>query len=184
MLLADKNAVIYGAAGAGRSVAKVDAVAEEIVAAGGQTDTAQVDALDKRAVDEHAAEVAKQAGSIDVSFDAIGIDHVQGVPLTELSLEDYSLGPYGVRVVCLGPDAIPETASLGSHTRMVWTRAAEPAGMTLEQVLDASPGAPGALLARSPVLDEVANVAAFLASDQASGMTATITNISCGAIVD
>jgi 3-oxoacyl-[acyl-carrier protein] reductase len=228
MLLAVKNAMVYGAAGAvggavarafaregpkvylaGRSVAIVEAVAEEIVAAGGQADTAQVDALDKRAVDEHAAAVAKQAGRIDVSFNAIGIDHVQGVPLTELSLEDYSLpiityprtqfltttaaarhmvsngsgviltlsttaarvtlpsdgfgvacvavealsrqlagelGPYGVRVVCLRPDAIPETASLGSHTRTVCTRAAERAGMTLEQVLDASPGAPGARL--------------------------------------
>jgi 3-oxoacyl-[acyl-carrier protein] reductase len=35
--------------------------------------------------------VMGRAGSIDVSFNAIGIDHVQGIPLTELSPEDYSL---------------------------------------------------------------------------------------------
>lgn len=53
--------------------------------------------------------------------------------------------------------------------------------MTLEQVLDASPGASGALLQRTPSLDDVANIVAFLASDRAGAATATITNISCGA---
>lgn len=266
MLLEAKNAVIYGAAGAigsavartfaregarvflaGGTLATLDAVAKQITAAGGEADTAQLDALDQHAVQEHADAVADKAGSIDVSFNAIGIDHVQGTPLTELSPEDYGLpittytrtqfltataaarhmmrkragviltlsttaarvtlpsdgfgvacagvealsrqlagelGPHGVRVVCLRPDAIPETALLGSHTRKVWGRAAERMGMTLEQVLDAAPGAPGALLQRSPTLEEVAHVVAFMASDRASAMTATITNISCGAVID
>ena len=67
MLLEDKNAVIYGAAGAiggavarafaregasvfltGRTQAKLGEVAEEIRSAGGVAETAQVDALEKR----------------------------------------------------------------------------------------------------------------------------------------
>src|SRR5260221_209276 len=39
-------------------------------------------------------------------------------------------------------------------------------------------------LRRLPTLVEVANVAAFLASDQASAMTATVANLSCGFIPD
>jgi enoyl-[acyl-carrier-protein] reductase (NADH) len=72
---------------------------------------------------------------------------------------------------------------LGSHTRKVWSRAAKRNGMTLEQVRMPLQ-APGALLGRSPSLDEVANTAAFVASDQASAMTATIANRSCGSIID
>jgi len=102
--------VVYGAGGAvGGAVARAfaregarssspvvpsqssNALAKEITAAGGQADTAQVDALDKQAVDEHAATVAEKAGSIDVTFNAIGIDHIQGTPLRGLSPEDYSL---------------------------------------------------------------------------------------------
>jgi 3-oxoacyl-[acyl-carrier protein] reductase len=75
---------------ADRTIATLDALASEITAAGGKTDTAQVDALDKRAVDEHANAVATKAGSIDISFNAIGIDHVVGTPLREQSPEDYN----------------------------------------------------------------------------------------------
>ena len=86
MLLKDKNAIIYGAGGAigggvartfareganvflvGRTQAKLEAVAKDIAAAGGSAEVAVVDALDERAVDEHAREVAEKAGSIDVS---------------------------------------------------------------------------------------------------------------------
>jgi NAD(P)-dependent dehydrogenase (short-subunit alcohol dehydrogenase family) len=41
-------------------------------------------------------------------------------------------GEGAVRVVCLRPDAIPESARRGSHVATVWARAAERAGMTLE----------------------------------------------------
>ena len=90
-LLDNKTAVIYGAGGAiggavarafaregarvfltGRDVAKVDAVADEIIGAGGAAETAQVDALDENAVDEHLAAVVERAGSVDISLNAIG----------------------------------------------------------------------------------------------------------------
>ena len=109
MLLEDKTAVVYGGAGsvgaavarafaregarvflAGRTLATLDRVAGEIAAAGGAVETAQVDALDERAVDDHADAVAARAGGIDVSFNAIGHGDVHGAPLLEMSLEDFT----------------------------------------------------------------------------------------------
>ncbi|HET6727826.1 MAG TPA: hypothetical protein VFG96_00305 [Jiangellaceae bacterium] len=37
---------------------------------------------------------------------------------------------------------------------------------------------------RSPTLDDVADVAAYVASDRPGGMTGTVMNISCGSVVD
>jgi NAD(P)-dependent dehydrogenase (short-subunit alcohol dehydrogenase family) len=112
MLLQDKVAVIYGAAGAigsavagafaaegarlmltGRRRAPVDAVAKQIVAAGGTAEAAQVDALDEQAIDQHLRSVTEQAGRLDISFNAVGIpDPTYGlVPLVELDLERFSL---------------------------------------------------------------------------------------------
>jgi 3-oxoacyl-[acyl-carrier protein] reductase len=109
MLLQSKTAVIYGAGGAiggavarafgaegarvflsGRNLAPVEAVAEEIAAAGGSAEAAEVDALDEEAVDRHVDQVAEQADGIDVSFNAVGVHPVQGVPLTELALRDFA----------------------------------------------------------------------------------------------
>ena len=108
MLLADKSAVIYGGGGvinagaakefaregarvflAGRTVEKLDTVAEEIRSTGGAAETAQVDALDAAAVDEHADAVAAEAGGIDISFNLITHGDVQGTPMAEMELEDY-----------------------------------------------------------------------------------------------
>ena len=58
------------------------------------------------------------------------------------------------------------TVGRGSHTREVWRRAAERMGTTLEQMLD-GPAPAEVLLHRGPQLAEVAEVAAFLASDRA-----------------
>jgi 3-oxoacyl-[acyl-carrier protein] reductase len=109
LLLERKNAVIYGGAGsvgaavarafaregarvflAGRTRATLDQVAEELSGSGGSVETAEVDALDQRAVDEHADAVAARAGGIDVSFNAISHGDVHGVPLLELSMEDFT----------------------------------------------------------------------------------------------
>ena len=107
MLLEDKNAVIYGGGGAvggaiarafaregaevflaGRTLAKLEEVAEQVRSAGGVAETAQVDALDERAVDEYVDAVAEEAGSVDISFNLISYD-VQGTPLAEMDLEDF-----------------------------------------------------------------------------------------------
>jgi 3-oxoacyl-[acyl-carrier protein] reductase len=104
MLLEGKNAVIYGGGGAvggavarkfaaegarvflaGRTLGKLEAVAADVRAAGGQAEVTVLDALDERAVDEHAAAV----GRIDVSFNLIGHGDVQGTPMVEMDVEDY-----------------------------------------------------------------------------------------------
>ena len=106
MLLRNKNAVIYGGGGAiggavarifaregarvfiaGRTQARLDGVAADI-AAGGAAETAQVDALDQQAVEQHAAAVAAKAGGIDIALNAVSVMHDQGTLLAELSLED------------------------------------------------------------------------------------------------
>lgn len=55
----------------GRTLASVAATAKDIAAAGGVAETAQVDALDERAVEQHIAAVAKKAGTIDISFNPL-----------------------------------------------------------------------------------------------------------------
>lgn len=109
MLLEKKNAVIYGAGGAvGGAVARVfaregarvflasrsrepiEAVAKEIEEVGGVAEVALVDALDQLSVEQHLSDVVKKAGSIDISFNAIGIAHEQGEPLVEMALEEFT----------------------------------------------------------------------------------------------
>jgi 3-oxoacyl-[acyl-carrier protein] reductase len=104
MLLQNKVAVIHGAGGAiggavarafaregarvflaGRTLARVQAVADEIPGA----EAAQVDALDEAAVERHAADVARRAGRIDVAFNAVGLQDVQGTPLLDMSVDDF-----------------------------------------------------------------------------------------------
>jgi 3-oxoacyl-[acyl-carrier protein] reductase len=108
MLLEDKNAVIYGAGGAiggvvgrafaregarvflaGRTLTRLEEVAEEIRSTGGIAEMAQVDALDEKAVDEHADAVAASAGGIDISFNLISHGDVHGSPMADMDLEDY-----------------------------------------------------------------------------------------------
>jgi 3-oxoacyl-[acyl-carrier protein] reductase len=112
MLLENQNAVVYGAAGAiggavaraygqagarvflaGRTRSTLDEVAEAIRADGGSADVAEVDAMDKAAVDAHAEYVVASGGSIDVSFNAVAVDVVQNIPLTSISVEDF-LAPF------------------------------------------------------------------------------------------
>jgi 3-oxoacyl-[acyl-carrier protein] reductase len=109
MLLEHKKAVIYGAAGAiggavarvfareganlflaGRTRARVESVAEEISAAGGVAEAAEVDALDEDATDKHMDDVVARAQRIDVLFNAIGMDDVQGTLLVDMSAEDFA----------------------------------------------------------------------------------------------
>ncbi len=79
------------------------------------------------------------------------------------------VGPYGVRVVCLRPDALPET----------WGPIAEgPVSDAYQYMKD------GTALGRMPTLQEVADAAAFVASDRAGAMTGAILNLTCGSVMD
>jgi NAD(P)-dependent dehydrogenase (short-subunit alcohol dehydrogenase family) len=68
----------------------MEQVALKIARAGGVAETALVDALDERAVDEHMDGVAAQAGSVDISFNAISHDDVHGKPLLEMPYEEFA----------------------------------------------------------------------------------------------
>ena len=253
MLLANKHAVIYGGGSiggavarafaregarvylAGRTLETLDRIADEICAAGGAAETAQVDALDKEAVEAHLVAVIKKAGSIDISFNAVWIrGDLQGTPLLQMTPEDFTapvlagvkthfltataaarhmvrqgsgviltlsssaavlsgrdrrfhktggfstacaatealsrslageVGPQGVRVVCLRPDALPET----------WPEEPAEVKTYMEN---------GTALGRLPTLAEVANAAVFAASDWAGAVTGTLANLTCGSIMD
>lgn len=103
MLLENKVAIIHGAAGQiGSAVARrfaregarlflcghtrepVTMLAEELGVEGHQ-----VDALDGDAVEAHAAMVFERAGRIDVAFNAVGFEFVQGVPLLDIDIADF-----------------------------------------------------------------------------------------------
>jgi NAD(P)-dependent dehydrogenase (short-subunit alcohol dehydrogenase family) len=88
------------------------------------------------------------------------------------------LGAAGIRVVCLRSHAIPETPLIESN----FATAASALGVTPDQFqarLEQT-----TLLKRLPTLAEVADTAAFVASDRAGAMTATVVNLSAGGITD
>src|SRR5260370_39798886 len=87
MMLKDKVAVIYGAGGdiggavarafaregarlflTGHHRAPVEAVAKEVVSAGGSAEAAEVDAFDEQAVDKHLQSVIDKAGPAESSL--------------------------------------------------------------------------------------------------------------------
>ncbi|AEV98045.1 short-chain dehydrogenase [Niastella koreensis] len=108
--LKNKVVVIYGAGGeiggavarafaregarlflTGRRLAPVEAVARDIVSAGGEAEAAQVDALDEQAIDKHLQFVVAKAGCIDISFNAIGNSPTSylGASLVEMDLKQF-----------------------------------------------------------------------------------------------
>jgi NAD(P)-dependent dehydrogenase (short-subunit alcohol dehydrogenase family) len=112
MVLNNKVAVIYGAGGGiggpvarafaregatlfltGRHRAAVEAVAQDIVSAGGCAEAAEVDALDEKAIDKPLRSVIGKAGRVAISFTAVGFPDatMKGVPLVELGVEQCSL---------------------------------------------------------------------------------------------
>jgi 3-oxoacyl-[acyl-carrier protein] reductase len=109
MILKNKNAIVYGAGGsigstvakafaeagarvflAGRDLGKVQKVADEITAMGGKAEAASVDAMDEHAVNAYVDRVVEQAGTIDISFNLIDLQVVQNMPLTGMTLSDFT----------------------------------------------------------------------------------------------
>jgi len=89
------------------------------------------------------------------------------------------LAPHGIRVVGLRPQAIPESSTM----REVFDIKANAMGVTWEQFLQvyiANTTHPRRVM----VLEEVANMAVFMASDRASGMTGTTVNLTMGSLDD
>jgi 3-oxoacyl-[acyl-carrier protein] reductase len=108
-LLAGKVAVIYGASGSigstvartfaregahveltGRTLAKLEALAEEIQSGGGSANAAHVDALVAKSVEEHLDATLKRRGRLDIAFNLISIDDIQGIELVGMDVDSFS----------------------------------------------------------------------------------------------
>jgi NAD(P)-dependent dehydrogenase (short-subunit alcohol dehydrogenase family) len=88
------------------------------------------------------------------------------------------LAPHGIRVVGLRPHGMPETATM----KEVYDTKADALGITWEQFASYLAGTTHPR--RVMTLDEMANVAAFMASDRASGMTGSTVNLTMGSLDD
>lgn len=261
MLLQDKTAIVYGGGGAvggaiakafaregsyvflaGRTLEKLETVAEEIRSSGGRAEVTIVDALDREGVEAHLAAVAAKAGPVKLMFNAIDWGETQGQALVDMPYERFSgaitnalqtwfvtgtaaarhmaqngggtilgitanvarspipmlggfgiagaavehflrqlameMGPSGVRVCYVRSAGSPDAPGVREAFKL---RAAE-TGLPFEEVLrQAGAGSP---LRHLPWLSEVADAAVLLASDYARGMTATLANVTCGAMLD
>ena len=128
MLLTNRNAVIYGGGGSlgsavahalaaegaqvfpvGRHLNTVEQTARSVVAAGGKAEAAQVDACDEVQVRQHLDQLVMQHGAVDISFCAIDIKPVQGIPLIDMKKEDF------VRPVKLAMESLFVTATAAAR---------------------------------------------------------------------
>ena len=74
----------------GRTNATLDHVADGIRESGGTVAMAVVDAGDEHAVEAHVGSVVAAGGRIDVLFNAIGMEDVQGAPLVEMPVDAFT----------------------------------------------------------------------------------------------
>jgi 3-oxoacyl-[acyl-carrier protein] reductase len=255
MLLKDRAAIVHGSGAIGAAVArcfaaegaqlfltartltKAEPLAREIAASGAKAEAAQVDATNEAAVEAHAADVVAKAGRIDILFNAIGTEDIQGIELLDVPLDIFlrpivkagtsqlltaraaarhmvpqrsgviltitagppdptplvagfapacgvienlwrgfaaELAPHGVRAICIRSAGSPDTADLQTTLR----QHAEAQGMSYDDALRSIGSS--TLLKRLPLTTEVANAAAFAASDRASAMTGTFLHVTCG----
>jgi 3-oxoacyl-[acyl-carrier protein] reductase len=108
MLLTNKTAVIYGAAGSlgtvvaktfaaagayvivtGRKRQPLEALVKDIATSGYRAAYHLVDAADHAAIDSQLELVVKETGSLDISFNLTGTDVVQDVPLVDMAVGDF-----------------------------------------------------------------------------------------------
>lgn len=260
--LEGKNAVIYGGGGklgagvartfaerganlflVGRRQEPLDIAALAARAEGAEVETAVFDVLEESAVADHAAKLAADAGSIDISFNLTSRMDTHGVPLVDIAITDFLQTTYiglasnfttarvaaklmsgqetggvilgltsgssrvgapmmggtgpadasievfmrnlaietgrdGVRVVGIHTAGVPETFEPSELDSNV---ARKESGLSPEQIDEAI--GQRAALGHAPRLQQVADTAAFLASDQAGGITGTIVNVTAGLVL-
>lgn len=76
---------------AGRTLVRLESVAEEVRSGGGIIEIAQVDALNEEAVETHMNEIMGKSGKVDISFNATGLSQTghQGTALAALTVENF-----------------------------------------------------------------------------------------------
>lgn len=92
------------------------------------------------------------------------------------------LGPRNIRVVCLKSHAISDAIAAGSYTREIFAPKAAAARISVDEWLDGAAGS--TMLGCLPTLSQVAETAAFVASDHARAMTGTFINMTSGTVTD
>lgn len=90
------------------------------------------------------------------------------------------LGPRNIRVICLRSHAIADAVAVGSYTADVFRPKATAVGLSVEAWLEGAAGT--TMLGRLPTLEQIAETAAFLASDRAGAMTGTVVNVTAGLV--
>lgn len=78
--------------------------------------------------------------------------------------------------------AIVDAVQAGSYTRELFESKAQAMGLSIGQWLEGA--AQSTMLKRLPTLSQVAETVAFLASEHANSMTATVVNMTAGTIID
>jgi len=259
--LYDKVAVVYGDGNIGGAIArafaqegakvfltgrthsKLQLIADEIKSSGYHIETHKMDALDEAEVTRHLDNIIRKEGSVDISFNAIGLPQkgIQGLPLAELPVESFMLpiityvqshfitaraaarqmmqqgsgvilmhtpnasrispafvggmvpawaaiealcrslsveaGEKGVRSVCMLTTGIPETSLIDE----VWDIHGKAHGISFEQFNHVMESATHRK--KLTTLAELTNAAVFAASDEGSGITGTVFNLTSGMIV-
>lgn len=90
------------------------------------------------------------------------------------------LGARNIRVLCLRSHAISDATAAGSYTADLFGPKARALGLSVDEWLGAAAG--GTMLGRLPTLVQIAETAAFMASDRAGAMTATVVNLTVGLV--
>jgi NAD(P)-dependent dehydrogenase (short-subunit alcohol dehydrogenase family) len=261
MLLKNKNAVIYGAGGAvgkavartfaaegakvfltGRTTEKIKQTVEEIIQKGSYAELAKVDALNQEEVEQHLKGIIELHKHIDLSFNLIGMNDVQGLTLFESATDEFvapiqtavksqfitataaakamiekgngvilmlsanaakkpyeNVGGFGVACAAIEAFSRQLAVELGKHNiRVVCLRSAgSPDAEGVSEVFDKHAEilkmsreefevqfSERTMLKHLPSLNEVANVAAIVASEKASAITAAVINVTCGELSD
>lgn len=89
------------------------------------------------------------------------------------------LALHNIRVICIRSHAVVDGVQAGSYTGEIFAAKAQEMGLTIEEWLGGA--AQSTMLKRLPTLAQLADMMAFLASDHASAMTATVINMTAGA---
>ena len=253
MFLKNKNAIVYGAGGSlggavakaladagakvyltGRNTNSVQKVANKILESGGKSEVDKVDAMNEKEINDHIKGVKQKAGSVDISFNAIGIEVVMNIPLADMSVDDYvspitqtmqtlfltakaaakimieqrsgviltltatpggigypytggfapaccavenfsrnlalELGIYGIRVINIRSGGSPDSS--------VFKNAIDADPENMKRVIKGMEA--DTMLKKLPLMNDIANVAVFLASDMAEKITGVTVDVSSG----
>jgi len=109
VILQNKNAVVYGAGGslggavakafatagarvflAGRNISSLQKTGNEIRTSGGIAEEDIVDGFEEIEIATYLEKIVRVAGKVDISFNAVGVDVVQNIPLVNISSRDFT----------------------------------------------------------------------------------------------